>query len=158
MAAVMYSRITFAADSGFALINHPDEAWIELAEGWVKLTGAGGSVYTHKDVRVEVKSAGNAQSVYVQSPTAALMAVRFKWKYETKKYSKILGDHWERTYGDLAWKKPEASAKNPWYVLLHDDKQTAAFGVKTGGNTISFWNVTADSLELTMDTHSGGRA
>lgn len=156
MAAVMYSRLTFAGIGGGSLINHPDEAWAQVNGQWVKLIGAGGSVYTHKDVRVEVKSSGNAQSVYVQSPTNELMAVRLKWKYETKKYSKILGDHWERTYGDLFWKTPEASAKNPWYVLLHDDKQTAAFGVKTGGNTICFWNVGPDSLELTMDTHSGG--
>ncbi|OOQ62311.1 hypothetical protein BC343_02845 [Mucilaginibacter pedocola] len=84
------------------------------------------------------------------------MGVRLKWKYESKKYSKVLGDHWERTYGDLGWKTADANARNPWYVLLHDAKQTAAFGVKTGCNTICYWNVSPDSLELTMDTHSGG--
>nr|WP_294948903.1 hypothetical protein [uncultured Mucilaginibacter sp.] len=155
MAAVLYSRLTYAGIGGASLINHPDEVWAEVGGQWVKLN-SGGLVYTYKDVRVELKSTGNAQSVYIQSPVEELMAVRLKWKYETKKYSKVLGDHWERTYGDLGWKAPIASAKNPWYVLLHDEKQTAAFGVKTGGNTICYWRVQPDALELTMDTHSGG--
>ncbi|TFF37339.1 alpha-amylase family protein [Mucilaginibacter psychrotolerans] len=156
MAAVMYSKLTFATGTGTAIINHPDEAWAELAEGWVKLTASGGAAYTYKDLRVELKAAGNAQAVYIQSPTADLLSVRLKWKYQTKKYSKVLGDHWERSYADLGWKAPQAGVRNPWYVLLHDGKDTSAFGVKTGGNTLCWWDVADDSLQLTMDTRSGG--
>lgn len=156
MVAAMYSRLTFATGTGFALINHPDEAWAELAEGWVKLTATGGRAYTYKDIRIEIKATGNAQAVYVQSPMADLLAVRLKWKYQTKKYGKILGDHWERSYADLGWKAPQAGVRNPWYVLLHDAKETAAFGVKTGGNTMCWWDVADESLQLTMDTRSGG--
>ncbi|MDB5128326.1 hypothetical protein [Mucilaginibacter sp.] len=155
-ASVMYSRLTFAAHIGNSLINHPDEAWAQVGGEWVKLVGKGGAVFTYQDIKIEIKTRGIAQSVYVQSPVNELQALRFKWKYQTAKYSKILGDHWERTYGDLAWKAPQATAKNPWYVLLHDDKQTACFGVKTGANTICWWEVKPDSMELTMDTHSGG--
>jgi alpha-galactosidase len=155
--AVMYSRLTYAADYSTALINMPDEVWAQLNDNWVKLSSTSGSVFTYQDVRVEVKvSGGNAQAVYVQSPTADLQGVKFHWKYNTSGYSKVLGDHWERTYGDLAWKAPQESAKNPWYILLHDEKQTAAFGVKTGANTICWWAVKKDGIELTMDTHSGG--
>ena len=155
-ATVMYSRLTFAAHIGSSLINHPDEAWAQVGGEWLKLVGKGAAVFTYQDIKIEIKTRGIAQSVYVQSPVSELQAVRFKWKYQTAKYSKILGDHWERTYGDLAWKAPQADAKNPWYVLLHDDKQTACFGVKTGANTICWWEVKPDSMELTMDTHSGG--
>lgn len=156
MAAAMYSRLTFAGIGGNAFIDHPDEAWAELAEGWVKLRASGGSAYTYKDVQVQLKAAGNAQAVYVQSPTADLLSVRLKWKYQTKKYSRVLGDHWERSYADLGWKAPQVGVRNPWYVLLHDGKETAAFGVKTGGNTMCWWDVADDSLQLTMDTRSGG--
>jgi alpha-galactosidase len=155
-AAVMYSRLTFATGSNTAIVNQPDEAWALLNGQWVKLLANGRSVYTYKDIRVEIKASSNSQAVYIQSPAAPLMAVRLKWRYQTQKYSKILGDHWERTYGDLAWKAPSSTIKNPWYVLLHDDKQTAAFGVKTGGNTICWWAVKGDGLELTLDTLSGG--
>ncbi len=102
-AAVMYSRLTYAAGNGNSLINHPDEAWAQVDDQWVKLTGKGGSVFIYRDIKVEVKANGNTQAVYVQSPVAELQAVKFKWKYQTSGYSKVLGDHWERTYGDVAW-------------------------------------------------------
>lgn len=154
-ASVMYSRLTFAAGSA-SLINHPDEAFAQVNDQWVKLTRSGGSAFTYQDVKVEIKAKGDAQSVSVQSPVAELQGIKLQWKYQTAKYTKVLGDHWERTYGDLAWKAPEANVRNPWYVLLNDGKQTACFGVKTGGNTICFWEVNNNSIELTMDTHSGG--
>jgi alpha-galactosidase len=155
-AAVMYSRLTYATGNGASLINHPDEAWVQVGDQWIKFAGKGDAVFTHEDIKVEVKTNGNAQAVYVQSPLAELQTVKFKWKYQTAGYTKVLGDHWERTYGDLAWKAPDANTRNPWYVLLHDDKQTACFGVKTGGNTICWWEVKPDAVELYLDTHSGG--
>jgi alpha-galactosidase len=155
-ATVMFSRLTYAAVSGAALINHPDEAWAQVNDQWVKLISSSGSTFTHGDLKLTVKTSGKGQSVYVQSPVSELQALRLKWKYQTAKYSKILGDHWERSYGDLAWNAPDATVKNPWYVLLNDGKQTACFGVKTGANTICYWQVKPDSLDLTLDTQSGG--
>jgi alpha-galactosidase len=156
LAATIYSRLTYATAAGAALINHPDEAWAQIGDEWVKLTDNGGSGYSYKDIKVQLKTNGNAQSVYIQSPVTELSGIKLKWKYQTGSYSKILGDHWERSYGDLAWKAPQDSPKNPWYVLLHDDKQTAAFGVKTGTNTICWWAVNNGAIELVLDTHSGG--
>jgi alpha-galactosidase len=155
-AAVMYSRLTYAEGLAGSVVNNPDEVWAQIDTEWVKLTGSGKDVFTYKDVRVEIKTSGNSKGVYVLAPETELRGIKLTWKYNTAGYSKILGDHWERTYGDLAWKAPNAENKNPWYVLLHDDKQTVGFGVKTGANTICYWNVNTNSIELTMDTHSGG--
>ncbi|TWR31083.1 hypothetical protein FPZ43_00955 [Mucilaginibacter pallidiroseus] len=154
-AAIMYSRLTFANAAGKQLIKHPDEAWAQVNNQWIKLSGTS-SGFTYQDIKVELKGSGNAQAVYVEAPTTQLEAIKLKWKYQTAKYSKVLGDHWERTYGDLGWKAPEAGVKNPWYVLLNDGESTACFGVKTGGNTICWWEVNYDSIELAIDTHSGG--
>ncbi|MBB5394732.1 hypothetical protein [Mucilaginibacter sp. AK015] len=156
VASVMYSRLTYATVTGGSLISQPDEAWAQVAGQWIKLTGKGGSVFTHQDIRVEIKSGANSRPVYVHAPLTELQAVKLNWKYQTEKYSKILGDHWERSYGDLAWRAPDANVKNPWYALLYDGKQTACFGVKTGANTICYWQVKPGSIELTMDTQSGG--
>jgi alpha-galactosidase len=155
-ASVIYSRLTYAAGNGVSTINHPDEAWMYANDQWIKLVSKGGSVFTHLDIKVEIKTNGNAQAVYIYSPHYEPQTVKFKWKYQTAGYSKVLGDHWERTYGDLAWKAPQTDTRNPWYVALHDDKQTACFGVKTGGNTLCWWEVKPDAVELHMDTRSGG--
>ena len=155
-AALMFHRITYAHSSGISLMNDPDEVWIQQDLAWIKLTAAGKNRFTHQDVVVSLRNNGNGQEVYVQSPTSALKGVKLHWKYDSAGYTKFLGDHWERSYGDLAWKGASSTNKNPWYVLMNDGKSTACFGVKTGTNTICWWNVAQNWLELTMDTHSGG--
>jgi alpha-galactosidase len=154
-AAVLFSRITNAAGDGH-LINSPSEVWAETNAGWFQLKSAGHSLFALNGTEVGLKPNGNALGVYVQSPKTAIKSVRLKWRYEIKTATKSLGDHWERIYGNAAWIDPSANVKNAWYVLLHDDVQTACFGVKTRCNTICWWTVNPDSLELTLDTHSGG--
>jgi alpha-galactosidase len=154
-AALLFSRITSLAEGSVPVMNLPDEVWAKSGNDWFRLKPEG-SVYTYKDIEVSLKQNDGALGVYVQSPGVELNAVRLKWKHETAASTKVLGDHWERSYGDLAWKSPDAGVKNPWYVILHDGKQSACFGVKTGCNSICWWAVKSDSLELTMDTQSGG--
>jgi alpha-galactosidase len=153
--ALLFSRITSLAEDAVPVMNLPDEVRAKSGNDWFQLK-PNGSVYIYKHIEVSLKQNGDALSVFVQSPGAELNAVQLKWKHETAASTKVLGDHWERSYGDLAWKSPDAGVKNPWYVVLHDGNQSACFGVKTGCNSICWWAVKSDSLELTMDTQSGG--
>lgn len=155
-AAVLYNRITYAGSIGSALINHPDEAWAKFDDHWVKLIGSGGNVFSYQDIHVELKTSGDGKAVYIQSPSVSLQDIRLQWKYNTSSYTKTLGDHWERSYGDLAWIAPKAGIKAPWYLLLHDAKHTACFGVKTGANSICYWTINDNTIELTLNTNSGG--
>ncbi|MFD0794133.1 hypothetical protein ACFQZX_10930 [Mucilaginibacter litoreus] len=156
MAVTLYSRLTYANANNEQLINNPDEAWALTGGDWVRLTAANGSAFSGNGINVSLKNSKNGQAILVQAPSTELRGIRLVWKYQNQKYSKMLGDHWERSYGDLAWKTPESNVKNPWYVMLYDGKQTAGFGVKTGCNTMCWWQVKPDNIELTLDTHSGG--
>lgn len=154
-AVLLLNRLTYAAGSS-TLINNPEEVWALTGSDWFRLKPAGGSAFTFKDIEVTITTNGNAKGVYIQSPSSAISGVKLKWKHPVSASTKCYGDSWERTYGDKAWKSPSANDKNPWYVLLHDEKETACFGVKTGCNAICWWTVNPDSIELTLDTHSGG--
>ncbi|MDB5012693.1 MAG: hypothetical protein JWQ25_895 [Daejeonella sp.] len=154
--AILFSRLTYAASPEVTLMNVPDEVWAQSGDEWFKLTALNGNKFGFKDVEVVIKAKQNSRSVYVTSPTQQLNAVRLKWKHNVPSSSRFLGDHWERSYGDLQWKTKTENVKNPWYVLIYDVKKTACFGVKTGANTICWWGLSSDSLELTLDTHSGG--
>ncbi len=156
LSSVISNRLTFAAGLGGRMVNLPDMAWALVNNQWVKLIGSGQKGFTYQDIRVTLKPDGNAQTVYVQSPQSALQAVKLGWKYDTAKYSQSLGDHWERSYGDLAWKAPTAGVRYPWYIILHDGDGTACFGVKTGPATLCWWETDGSSLSLVMDTQSGG--
>lgn len=155
-AAILFSRVTFADSSGDVLMNSPDEAWAQVNNEWIKLSKSSASTFLHQEIQVHMSKNQKAQAVFIQSPKADLQAIRISWKYETKPGSKVLGDHWERTYGDLAWKPGTSENKKPWYMLVHDDAQTSSFGVKTGVNTICYWTLKDGYIQLTMDTHSGG--
>lgn len=152
---VLFNRLTYATPAT-TVINAPDEVWAQSGDEWFKLKATNGSLFRYKDVEVTVKKHGNAKGVYVTSPTQQLNTLRLKWKHNIAPAAKFLGDHWERSYGDLQWKTNKAGVKNPWYVIIYDEKQTACFGVKTGANSICWWGLNSDSLELTLDTQSGG--
>lgn len=154
-AAVLFSRLTYAEGS-HSLINEPDEVWAQTGGAWLRLAPAGAGTWRVKDIEVQVKPAGNAGRVMVQSPATVLQAVRLKWKYNLGGIEKTLGDHWERVYGNAAWVKPGSVARNPWYLLLFDGRDTACFGVKTGCNALCWWGLGTEGIELTLDTHSGG--
>ncbi|MCR8559086.1 hypothetical protein KXD93_15625 [Mucilaginibacter sp. BJC16-A38] len=154
MAALLFSRITYANGST-ALMNTPDEVWGQAGADWFQFKSSGNN-FVYRDIEVSLKVNGHSTGVYIQSPTSHLTGIRLKWKHQTQSAVQILGDHWERSYGDLAWKTLGGSTKNPWYVLFNDSGHTACFGVKTGADAICWWAVTQNSLELTLDTHSGG--
>ncbi|TSJ38802.1 hypothetical protein FO440_20060 [Mucilaginibacter corticis] len=154
--ALLLSRLTYATSAQTTAMGLPAEVWAQSGDEWFKLTGTNGAKFSHKDIEVVVKANGNAKGIYVTSPTQQLNAVRLKWAHNMPAKAMYLGDHWERSYGDLQWKTNTTGVKNPWYVLISDTKQTACFGVKTGANTICWWGLSDKGLELTLDTHSGG--
>lgn len=155
-AALIFSRLTYATAAETSAINMPDEVWAQSGEDWFKLKSVNG-LYRYKDIEVKISTNGNAKGVYVTSPANQLNAVRLKWNHHVSISSKYLGDHFERSYGDLQWKTDlSGGVKNPWYVIVNDGTQTACFGVKTGANSICWWQLSTDSLQLTLDTHSGG--
>ncbi|MEJ5995117.1 hypothetical protein WG904_11870 [Pedobacter sp. Du54] len=154
-ASAIFTKITYANPQGHSLIHYPDEAWAKVDNKWIKMKSANGA-FTYHDILTTLKTKSKTQEVYIESISTALQGIKMVWTYPTPSKAKVLGDHWERSYGDLGWKTPENEVKNPWYILLNDDLQTACFGVKTGANTLCWWTVKNGALELTMDTHSGG--
>src|SRR5438045_3037769 len=135
-ASLLFSRLTSFASNNSSVMNAPDEVWAKSGEQWFKLHHHFALSYTHGPILVVMKQRGNTLMIETRSPGIALNAIKLKWKHSTGTGTKVLGDHYERSYGDLAWKHVDPVNKNPWYVLLNDKKDTACFGVKTGCNAI----------------------
>src|SRR3979411_1261369 len=107
-ATLLFSRLTSLAEGLMPIMNAPDEVWAQSGKEWFRLKSSNGSIYTYNNIQVTLKQNGDALSVFAQSPRMQLNAVRLKWKHEMSPLTKCLGDHWERSYGDLAWKTPDA--------------------------------------------------
>jgi alpha-galactosidase len=67
-----------------------------------------------------------------------------------------MGDAWERSYGDLAWRNIEPERILPWYFLATDGSATAGCGVRTGAAAFAFWQVDPSGVSLWLDVRSGG--
>ena len=145
-----------AAGKKVYTIQMPDAIKILSGDTYFSLQSSDKHTWHYKDVMVEMKRLNDAVTVFVQSPSLALEEVTLYWNISTSNKANILGDHWERTYGDVSWQPVMPSKKLPWYCIEHSNDNTKCFGVKTGCNTICYWQVTSNTLQLSLDTRSGG--
>jgi len=140
----------------------PDKVEILVDDTYFPLQSSDQQTWKYKEAIVELKKADDRIEVYVQSPVMKLKEVRLSWKHATAATASILGDALERTYGDISWQKINEDAKDsaakklPWYCIAHDDNNTLCYGVKTGCNSICYWQISKDNLQLTLDTRNGG--
>jgi len=126
-------------------------AWLPLA------ASGGGSRWTLDDLDVDLQHTPDGGiRISMHAPSTPLEKLRFSWPWSFPVTASTLGDAWERSYGDLSWENVTAARKAPWYLLVHDGRQTHGFGVKTGAAAFCYWQATSDSLDLVVDTHSGG--
>jgi alpha-galactosidase len=124
LAGLLIADFAKAGSRKTHVIQMPDVVEILLDDKYILLQSSDKQKWIYKDVIVEFKKLNDRIEVYLQSPTMALKEVRLSWKYATTNTSAILGDAWERTYGDISWGKIDASKKLPWYCVAHDDNNT----------------------------------
>ena len=139
----------------FKTLRLPDYIAVRLGGEWHSLQGTT-EKWKYENVEVTLRLNADTLSVFVSAPGRELEFIKCGWKQAGSASSKILGDHWERSYGDLSWESPSVKRSSPWYMLISDGIQTQAFGVKTGCSSICSWQFSTDALELIMDTNSGG--
>jgi alpha-galactosidase len=156
LAGLLIADFTIAGSKKNTVMQMPGKVEIFSGDQYYSLTSSDQYLWTFKDVIVQLKKMDDKVELYVQSPSLALKEVKLSWKYATAKTSSILSDAWERTYGTVAWQNINDAKKLPWYCVAHDKNDTICFGVKTGCNSICSWQITSDTLQLTLDTRTGG--
>jgi alpha-galactosidase len=121
-------------------------------------TGDNGSrCWDLSGTRVTIKrdNAGG-MPVHVESPRIAVSRVVLRWSHPTTLDALILGDAWERSYGELHWASPASHRPLPWYFLLRIDESTFGFGVETGAASIACWWIDHEGIRLELDVRCGG--
>jgi alpha-galactosidase len=154
-ASLLFTRTDAESGASYQAMGFPSEVAILRSGQWTPLTGSGGH-WTGGPATVKLEHAGGSLAVRVHAPGLELEKIKLSWNRVFPADAKYLGDDWERSYGDLAWENVSAQRKAPWYLLVNDGRQTYAFGVKTGGGSIAYWQASGQQLELFLDTHSGG--
>ena len=158
LASVLTSNSIFAlpGEPLSWLIHFPDEVSAIINGQSIKLTSKDKEVWTYQALVVDMKTRNTGLEINIQAPKLSLSEVVLRWKTKRENVTTVLNDHWERTYGDISWHTAHATEILPWYFMEYDEKNTSGFGVKTGANTFCAWQVGKESLNLTLDTRSGG--
>ncbi len=141
------------------LLRGPDRvsAWTEVEA--IELARAPAGAWSAVGVEARLARQGeDALAVSVAAPGRELMRLHLRWRTDLGAHLRYYGDHWERGYGDLAWRTLVPHRHLPWYMLVHDGQVTHGYGVRTQPNAFCCWQVDDRGVSLWIEVASGGRA
>ncbi|MFC0623889.1 hypothetical protein [Kribbella deserti] len=116
-----------------------------------------GDQWTGSHTQITWRQRDDSADVEVGS-TAGLSRIAVRWALPASPGSLILGDAWERSYGDLQWRHLQPDRFLPWYWLAHDPVtgRTTGMGVDVQPAAFCSWTVDADGVTLWLDLRNGG--
>jgi alpha-galactosidase len=146
------------AAGGFVdLRRPPDSVMAQAQAGDFTLTeGSAGTWTGTNDIAVITAVRSDAIAVRVSAPSTPIKRIRLRWRGDLSGTRQILGDAWERGYGDLEWRGWIPDRVMPWYAATHDGAATHAYGVRTGARALCFWQIDPQGVSLWADVRSGG--
>jgi hypothetical protein len=115
-----------------------------------------GSEWRAGDLIVSLTNGLTGTVVSLSSPTFALTHLRLRWRVHHTEDILVLGDAWERSYGDLGWRNVVAERPLPWYCAVHQDGTIHCYGVETGAASFAMWQVDSAGITLWLDVRNGG--
>lgn len=117
-----------------------------------------GDTFQTANTEIAVTEAATGLAVEIRCPAAELTQVVLRWPPSFAAGALILGDAWERGYGDLRWRAMEPDRVLPWYFLAHDPSsgRTTGMGVRVRPSAFCSWRVSEDGIELWLDLRNGG--
>ena len=115
-----------------------------------------GTRWTGRGVEVKAEASAAGLPILVSAPNVALMRLHLRWNASVPGEPLILGDSWERSYGDLAWRSLVPERVMPWYFLVSDSGCLHGYGVETGACALCFWQIDSQGVSLWLDLRNGG--
>lgn len=109
------------------------------------------------DTVVETVVNGDTLDLYVSANQDKLKFIELEWSFESEENLYVLGDAWERSYGELEFKKIKDNDRfMPWYFIATDKVNCYCFGVKTAPNAFISFRYTEKGITALVDCRNGG--
>jgi len=123
-----------------------------------------------EDVKLDFDLTDGVLSVSVTADQTPLRWIMLRYNFTSEERRaepvKVLGDAFERGYGDLAWRGIEAGRVMPWYILVSNGtdsdpdlkgRYTEGFGVRVQPSSIVTWQYDGAGVTLWADVRCGGK-
>ncbi len=107
------------------------------------------------DAKVRTSISDKKLSVYLTANESKPMYVTLRWNHKITEPTRIMGDKWERSYGDMEWHSLNGEIFMPWYFMANSNAGTVGCGVMVQPN--SFVSFTCDPSGVTawFDVRNG---
>ena len=138
------------------VLRVPDRVTVFCEDGEREMRRASEPEWTAQDVTVTTRPDAGTLPIMLSAPQSAVKQVRLRWDVPGHGAKRILGDHWERGYGDLEWRSVVPERPLPWYFLATDGTRTHGIGVMTAPKSLCCWEADGGGVTLTLDVRSGG--
>ena len=134
----------------------PEAVIIQTGQGWIRPDRNSTNHWVYGDIEIKMEENAGQLDIHVKARDSSVKRVVLKWNRNFGKDVRLLGDHWERGYGDLEWRGLVPERVMPWYFLIHDGEAVHGYGVKTGPKAMCFWQVNETYISLCLDVRCGG--
>lgn len=146
---------TATIPAGFEIeIPDPDVLWAQQQPhgGWSRPESLG--------VRCKLRRDRGALAIEVAAGPHGVSRVALRWRRTLPAALSIVGDAWERAYGDLHWAGYRPERPLPWMFLAHDRTrgETWGAGVEVRPGSFACWTVDPHGVTLWLDLRSGDAA
>lgn len=109
------------------------------------------------DAVVETALRENELDVFLTADMDKPKFVELHWDASADEDILVLGDVWERSYGDLEFKSlTENDRFMPWYFIATNKKECFCFGVKTQPNAYVSFRYDSEGITALLDVRNGG--
>lgn len=131
---------------------------VQTAENWLELKQEKTNLWVLDDVQVLLNGQDEMIDVQVTAQTTALNRIQIGWINPLPNHANIMGDDFERAYGDLAFAKTDFERLFHWYFCASRNENSHCYGVKTRPNALCAWTVCEQSIDLWLDIRNGSQS
>ncbi len=140
----------------FDVHRPPDSVLVQTEGGYVRLASGPDDRWRSGEVVVTLSEVRGALRVGLSAPSTPVSRVHLRWRGDLGEDRLLLGDAWERAYGDLEWRTFVPDRVMPWYFVTWDGERADAYGVRTGSAALCYWQADPAGITLCADVRSGG--
>ena len=132
----------------------PDYITVETEERKQVLVPDGTQIQV-EDITVKLEDEGEQEKIYLSAQESAIKYLKLRWNRKAPEKARVLGDAWERGYGDLEWKGICGGRILPWYFLVSTKDKQYGYGVKVRPSAMCSWYIDTQGITLVLDVRCG---
>jgi alpha-galactosidase len=145
-----------AASFGFLdLLRNPDYVAAYSQAQTIPLSRSANH-WSARGISVHIEPDSSSLPIRVASPGFEPRRIHLRWNMTVAGDPLLLGDAWERSYGELCWRSIVPERVMPWYFLAYTGGALHGYGVRTQAAALCFWQLDADGVSLWLDVSNGG--